>query len=328
MPSPLFRAAGALATAPGGSPSSVSVPLPAGVVQNDFMLLVVRTSQADSTPVPPTGWTYIPSFQLTSGFQSDFQVYYKIAGASEPSGYTVSNDGNPSTHNGFIAQILAWQSATFDVSATYTGSSSTTTIPCPSVTMTGANQTLICLYGQYGISTIGGPYTAPSGMTARSDQQGAGTSFGVADLAISASGATAVQNATATDGSNWNLAISIGIASVSVGTSVNPGAGSLTITGYAPTVTQNGPQSVNPGAGTLTITGYAPTVAQSGALNTAVNPGVGSLTITGYAPTVARTTLGTVTTPSPLKNNTTGVQANLTGLYVNVLATTGALVVA
>lgn len=88
-----------------------------------------------------------------------------------------------------------------------------------------------------------------------------------------------------------------------------------------------GSQSVNPGVGSLTITGYAPTVSQSGGSNTAVNPGVGSLAITGYAPTVAQTTLGTVTTADPLKNNTTGVQANLTGLYVNVLSTTGTIVV-
>lgn len=68
------------------------------------------------------------------------------------------------------------------------------------------------------------------------------------------------------------------------GTSVNPGSGSLTFTGYAPTITQ--PQTVTPSAGTLTFTGYAPTVSQSSAVNVA--PGAGTLAFTGYAPTVAQ----------------------------------------
>lgn len=66
--------------------------------------------------------------------------------------------------------------------------------------------------------------------------------------------------------------------------SVTPGTGTLTITGYAPTISQ--PQTAAPGVGTLTITGYAPTVTQ--AVNQAVNPGVGALTISGYAPAVTQ----------------------------------------
>jgi len=64
-----------------------------------------------------------------------------------------------------------------------------------------------------------------------------------------------------------------------------PGAGSLAITGYAPAVTQGGSQSVGPGVGSIAITGYAPTIAQPHA----VAPGVGSIALTGYAPTLAQT---------------------------------------
>lgn len=68
---------------------------------------------------------------------------------------------------------------------------------------------------------------------------------------------------------------------------VTPGAGSLTIAGYAPSVTQSATTNVQPGAGALSLTGFAPSVAQSA--NQSVNPGAGSITLTGYAPTVART---------------------------------------
>ena len=64
------------------------------------------------------------------------------------------------------------------------------------------------------------------------------------------------------------------------GTNVTPGIVSLTLTGYAPTVTA--PAAVTPGAATLTLTGFAPTVGVS--VN--VTPGVGTLTLTGFAPSV------------------------------------------
>lgn len=94
-------------------------------------------------------------------------------------------------------------------------------------------------------------------------------------------------------------------------TAVDPGVGSLSITGYAPVVQQiapgvsssyvvRGSQSVNawnyvlstavqitPGSGSITFTGYSPSVAQSA--NQSILPAAGSLTITGYAPTLTQT---------------------------------------
>lgn len=67
-------------------------------------------------------------------------------------------------------------------------------------------------------------------------------------------------------------------------TAVNPGTGSIAITGYAPTIAQTANQAITPNVGNIVITGYAPTISQP----QAVNPGVGSLTITGYAPTVTQ----------------------------------------
>ncbi len=81
---------------------------------------------------------------------------------------------------------------------------------------------------------------------------------------------------------------------------------------------------VTPGAGTLTVTGYAPTVAQN--QNQYADPGVGALSVTGYAPSISQSALGTLTTP-PLRNNTTTLQSSLTGLVAHVTTTTGTLVV-
>jgi len=60
-----------------------------------------------------------------------------------------------------------------------------------------------------------------------------------------------------------------------------PKAGSLTLTGHAPSIFV--PYTAATGLGELTISGKAPTVG----VNTPVNAGVGSLTISGHAPTIS-----------------------------------------
>ncbi len=69
-------------------------------------------------------------------------------------------------------------------------------------------------------------------------------------------------------------------------TPVNPGPGTLTLTGPAPVVAQ--PRLANPGAGVLTLSGGAPLIVQT---HQAL-PGVGALTLTGAPPTVLRDTNG------------------------------------
>lgn len=66
------------------------------------------------------------------------------------------------------------------------------------------------------------------------------------------------------------------------GTAVNPGAGSVAITGYAPSIAQ--PHSATPGTGAIALTGFAPTVGQP---HTAA-PGAGAVALTGYAPTISQ----------------------------------------
>lgn len=76
------------------------------------------------------------------------------------------------------------------------------------------------------------------------------------------------------------------LAASGTNTAVNPGAGTLSITGLAPTVVQSNNQAVAPGAGILAITGLAPSVTQSNNISAA--PGTGTLTITGFAPTISQ----------------------------------------
>ena len=64
------------------------------------------------------------------------------------------------------------------------------------------------------------------------------------------------------------------------GTTVTPDPATLTLTGYAPTVTA--PAAVTPTPASLTLTGYAPTVTAPAS----ITPTPATLTLTGYPPTV------------------------------------------
>lgn len=90
-------------------------------------------------------------------------------------------------------------------------------------------------------------------------------------------------------------------------TSVSPAAGNLTFTGFAPSVTQA--VSVVPDAGSFAFTGFAPTVEQTA--NVSLTPAAGALTFTGYAPTVTQTGPISVT-PDPGNITFTGYAPTVT----------------
>ena len=68
--------------------------------------------------------------------------------------------------------------------------------------------------------------------------------------------------------------------------SLTPGAASLTVTGFAPTISRSANQAVSPAAAGITLTGYAPVLSQTG--NQALTPGASALAISGFAPTLTQ----------------------------------------
>jgi hypothetical protein len=150
----------------------------------------------------------------------------------------------------------------------------------------GANQAVSPGVGSLAITGYA-PTLAQTANQAVSPGAGSLTITGYAPtVAQSSSASYGVTHSYVTRGSQSIVSwLNDGLGAVSG--AINPGAGTLTITGYAPTIGQTVTVAINPGAGSLTITGYAPTITQ--ALNQAINPDVGSLTITGYAPSIAQT---------------------------------------
>lgn len=81
--------------------------------------------------------------------------------------------------------------------------------------------------------------------------------------------------------------------SLALTTLCTPGTASLTLTGYAPTVTKTDNKTATLGTASLTLTAYAPTVTATD--NKTVSPDPASLALTAYAPTVTVTDNKTAT---------------------------------
>jgi hypothetical protein len=96
-------------------------------------------------------------------------------------------------------------------------------------------------------------------------------------------------------------------------TPINPGAGSLAITGYSPSLNQTANQSLTPSSGALAFSGYAPVIAQTA--NQTINPSQGVVAFTGYAPSIAQDS------PSPNLQPASG-SLTITG-YAPVIGQTG-----
>jgi len=190
--------------------------------QNDLLIAVVCALNFTTDPgtiSTPSGWTILAS-QAYVGTSERCASYYKVAGASESGSYSFSWTNS---------DVYSW--ALLD----YTGVNSTTpldgtpgntnqsgggfspSLVAPSITPTGASDTLISIF----TLGAGGTVTCGTGcsLTMRVNQSSNNSSspwIGVGDLALTSSGATATETITYSSSVNWYQTWSIALA---------PGAG-------------------------------------------------------------------------------------------------------
>jgi len=144
--------------------NGTTVSKPAGVVAGDLLL---ATLEVDEDPAPvsgPAGWTLLLDTVAAQGTGSAYhaQVWYRVAGASEPSSYTWTVSGSPWVDVGVLAYSNVNQASPIDVSSgRYVGV--TASPSTDAVTTTGTNEMLVALFINYNSGT----WTAGSGMTQR-----------------------------------------------------------------------------------------------------------------------------------------------------------------
>lgn len=140
---------------------------PTGTVEGDLMLCALVTSGDTLTITPPSGWTkHLSEYRFGAvGQRQTYQLFWKIAGASEPATYTFSHTGGGTTYEAPI--IVRVGANTFDMSnpieaSSYSSGLTTTTRVNPGVTTTVDKCTLIF----FTTSWASPPSSTPTGMTA------------------------------------------------------------------------------------------------------------------------------------------------------------------
>ena len=203
-PAIVFQAAASAANAAAPtSPATLTINAPAGVSANDLMVAQIAVNGGtDTTVTAPSGWTLIRRTDNTTNVGE--ASYYKVATASEPASYawTITDGvGTPRAAGGILAYAGVNDSSPVDVSSGTSGGSSTS-VSAPTVTTT---TDLDLVDGLFATDT-GTTFTAPSGMTERSDVRNTsanGPSAETADFTKTPAGATGAKAATAGAASNW-----------------------------------------------------------------------------------------------------------------------------
>jgi len=114
--------------------SSFSISKPTGVASGDVLILAITQNENTPTPVPTYGFTLIR--EVTAGETTNTwsaHIYYRVAGGSEPSSYTVSHNGDTSAP--FAGVLSAWRgvdtAAPINVSAESASAGVAETSPVP-----------------------------------------------------------------------------------------------------------------------------------------------------------------------------------------------------
>lgn len=178
--------------------SSISIGRPSGTMVDHAMIAAIRGSSA-TTLVAPSGWTVVGTLDAAS--PQSIRVFFKIAGASEPSSY---NFGGSGPLSGFIV--------TYSGTATTTPSFASTTgttspgMDAPSVAAASDGR-LVCFWAADSLGSM----TPPASMVERAESNVSPGTIAIADEAVSA-GSTGTRTATYGFSGNSFGAVSIAIA--------------------------------------------------------------------------------------------------------------------
>jgi RHS repeat-associated protein len=190
---PAFRSA-ASATTTG---ATLTINKPSGVAANDVLIASIALTPSSVAIAPPSGWTLIRRSDNAGPTSNSLAVYYKVAGAAEPSSYPWGVSGASFTVGGIQAFSGVDTASPIDVE--YGQSTpSATTHATPSITTTTANSMIVSSHAFASSRT----WSPPSGMTESFDKpSGSNNATGMAiegDRVLQAlAGATGVKTATA-----------------------------------------------------------------------------------------------------------------------------------
>ena len=128
--------------------STVTVGAPSGVRPGDIMLaqILIYDGGATDVPTPPAGWTSIRHDAVNNGNKATSWLYFKIAGANEPSSYGWSIGSNWAA--GATGAWRGTSSSPLDNSSGAVAiSGNPVTVSAPSLSPTNNNELQVYFYG-------------------------------------------------------------------------------------------------------------------------------------------------------------------------------------
>lgn len=186
-----IAAAGITFVSAGVSANTITsdVSAPAGIAENDMLVAFVEDTNPASI-VTPSGWTKVGATFTGPAQGYGYALFWKIAGASEPSSYSFS--ANPYR----CGMVLAFRGASsIDASGSITGTNSST-LTLSGITSSSGSVLIAFIIDRDAFIT----YTQPTGMTKQVDTVAAGNIFSMS--------ASTLENA---DSSNrvWTMSSSV-----------------------------------------------------------------------------------------------------------------------
>src|SRR5215469_3557921 len=221
---------GATANGGGTSASSLGITIPAGVLVNDVILLVVEDFSSGTTPgisLSSTGgaFTQIGSTQIggggASGFNSAGAIYYRVATAADPGATVTATATGTGGQNFWAIALAAYTGARTPSPVDVSGGANAAASPLnfPALTTGIAGDWAIYLEA-FGEST-NGTFTGPSGTTTRETTENGGVGAGIWDSNGSVGGAgTGIGGSSfqfsSTSATVWLDGFTVGLAPPSV----------------------------------------------------------------------------------------------------------------
>jgi len=146
--------------------NGTTVAKPSGVAAGDLLLASLEVDANPATVTAPAGWTLLQDVLTGSGTGTAFhaQLWYRVAGSSEPASYTWNTGGASWTDIGILDYSNVHSAAPIDVSAGR--DAGTTTQPVTnSITTTYGNDLVVAVFIDYANAS----WTPGAGLTMRFD---------------------------------------------------------------------------------------------------------------------------------------------------------------
>jgi len=220
---PAFRAANS-AVATGGT---LTITKPTGTAANDVLIASIAVTPSSVTITPPSGWTLVRRLDNAGPASNSLAVYYKAAGASEPTSYAWSVTGATFGVGG-IQGFTGVDTASPIHLESGQSTASSLTHATPSITTTVANAMLVTSHAFASSSS----WTPPSGMTESFDKaNGAANATGLtvegSRVLLAMAGASGAKTATAAANADAGNAHILALKPVNTSLTISTPTGTL-----------------------------------------------------------------------------------------------------